>query len=130
MITSINQFLSIPEKHEAICYKRDPQVSAEPGMISFAGGLPAPETFPVNDLKEIVAEILEKDGPDSLQYGTTEGDPLLRKMLSKDITGRIENRYRNLIITSASQQALDLIAKYFSIPAIMFYAVFPPILAD
>jgi DNA-binding transcriptional MocR family regulator len=53
----------------------------QPGMISFAGGLPAPETFPVNDLKEIADEILENDGPESLQYGTTEGDPLLRKML-------------------------------------------------
>jgi 2-aminoadipate transaminase len=37
----------------------------EPGMISFAGGLPAPETFPVDDLKEITLEILEKNGPDA-----------------------------------------------------------------
>lgn len=89
----------------------------KPGMISFAGGLPAPETFPVDDLKEIVIEILEKNGSESLQYGTTEGDPLLRKMLVER-----HNRHglnigiENLIITSASQQALDLISKVFLDP--------------
>jgi 2-aminoadipate transaminase len=86
-------------------------------MISFAGGLPAPETFPINDLKEIVNEILEKDGPDSLQYGTTEGDPLLRKMLVERHNRQgLKIGMENLIITSASQQALDLIAKVFLDP--------------
>jgi len=86
----------------------------KPGMISFAGGLPAPETFPVNDLKEIVSEILEKNGPDSLQYGTTEGDPLLRKMLVERHNRQgLKIGIENLIITTASQQALDLIAKVF-----------------
>jgi len=89
----------------------------KPGMISFAGGLPAPETFPVNDLKEIVNEILEKDGPDSLQYGTTEGDPLLRKMLVERHNRQgLKISIENLIITTASQQALDLIAKVFLDP--------------
>ncbi|HEX7493247.1 MAG TPA: PLP-dependent aminotransferase family protein [Bacteroidales bacterium] len=89
----------------------------KPGMISFAGGLPAPETFPVNDLKEIVSEILEKNGPESLQYGTTEGDPLLRKMLvERHNTQGLKIGIENLIITTASQQALDLIAKVFLDP--------------
>ncbi|MGC1391286.1 MAG: PLP-dependent aminotransferase family protein [Bacteroidales bacterium] len=89
----------------------------KPGMISFAGGLPAPETFPVNDLKEIADEILGKDGPDSLQYGTTEGDPLLRKMLVERHNRQgLKISMDNLIITSASQQALDLIAKVFLDP--------------
>jgi 2-aminoadipate transaminase len=89
----------------------------KPGMISFAGGLPAPETFPVNDLKDIADEILEKDGPDSLQYGTTEGDPLLRKMLVERHNRQgLKIGMDNLIITSASQQALDLIAKVFLDP--------------
>jgi 2-aminoadipate transaminase len=89
----------------------------KPGMISFAGGLPAPETFPVNDLKEIVSEILEKNGPDSLQYGTTEGDPLLRKMLVERHNRQgLKIGIDNLIITTASQQALDLIAKVFLDP--------------
>ena len=89
----------------------------KPGMISFAGGLPAPETFPVNDLKEIVSEILEKNGPESLQYGTTEGDPLLRKMLVERHNRQgLKIGIENLIITTASQQALDLIAKVFLDP--------------
>jgi 2-aminoadipate transaminase len=89
----------------------------EPGMISFAGGLPAPETFPVNDLRQIVCEVLEKDGPDSLQYGTTEGDPLLRKLLVERHNRQgLKIGIDNLIITSASQQALDLIAKVFLNP--------------
>jgi len=84
----------------------------KPGMISFAGGLPAPETFPVEDLKEITLEILEKEGPDSLQYGTTEGDPLLRKMLVERHNRQGLNiGIENLIITTGSQQALDLIAR-------------------
>jgi 2-aminoadipate transaminase len=89
----------------------------KPGMISFAGGLPAPETFPVNDLKEIVSEILEKNGPESLQYGTTEGDPLLRRMLVERHNRQgLKIGIENLIITTASQQALDLIAKVFLDP--------------
>jgi 2-aminoadipate transaminase len=89
----------------------------KPGMISFAGGLPAPETFPVNDLKEIAVEILEKNGPESLQYGTTEGDLLLRKMLVERHNRQgLSIGIENLIITTASQQALDLIAKVFLDP--------------
>jgi 2-aminoadipate transaminase len=118
MITSINQFLSNSGKSmKRSAIREILKYLQKPGMISFAGGLPAPETFPVNDLKEIVAEILEKDGPDSLQYGTTEGDPLLRKMLVERHNRQgLKIGIENLIITSASQQALDLIAKVFLDP--------------
>jgi 2-aminoadipate transaminase len=118
MITSINQFLSNSGKSmKRSAIREILKHLQKPGMISFAGGLPAPETFPVNDLKEIVDEILEKDGPDSLQYGTTEGDPLLRKMLVERHNRQgLKIGMENLIITSASQQALDLIAKVFLDP--------------
>ena len=118
MITSINQFLSNSGK----CMKRSAireilKYMEKPGMISFAGGLPAPETFPVNDLKEIALEVLEKNGPESLQYGTTEGDPLLRKMLVERHNRQgLKIGMENLIITTSSQQALDLIAKVFLDP--------------
>jgi len=83
-----------------------------PGMISFAGGLPAPETFPVEDLKEIVFEVLEKNGADALQYGTTEGDISLRKALvDRHNRHGLKISTDNLIITTGSQQALDLIAR-------------------
>jgi len=118
MITSINQFLSNSGKSmKRSAIREILKHLQKPGMISFAGGLPAPETFPVNDLKEIVNEILEKDGPDSLQYGTTEGDPLLRKMLVERHNRQgLKISIENLIITTASQQALDLIAKVFLDP--------------
>lgn len=118
MIKSLDHFLSESGK----CMKRSSireilKHLQKPGMISFAGGLPAPETFPVNDLKDIVCEILQKDGPDSLQYGTTEGDALLRRMLVERHNRQGLNiGIENLIITSASQQALDLIAKVFIDP--------------
>jgi 2-aminoadipate transaminase len=93
------------------------KVLQKPGMISFAGGLPAPETFPVDDLKKIVLEILEKNGADGLQYGTTEGDPHLRKVLVERHNRQGLNiGIENLIITTGSQQAIDLIGRIFIDP--------------
>lgn len=118
MIISINRFLSQSGKRmKRSAIREILKHLQEPGMISFAGGLPAPETFPVDDLKEIAMEILETVGPESLQYGTTEGDLLLRKLLVErhNIQG-LKIGIENLIITSASQQALDLIAKVFLDP--------------
>jgi 2-aminoadipate transaminase len=85
-----------------------------PDIISFAGGLPSPETFPIYDLKEVITDVMDKEPHIALQYGSTEGDNLLRTMLV--------NRYRkqgvdvsleNIIVTTASQQGLDLLAKMF-----------------
>jgi len=88
-----------------------------PDIISFAGGLPAPESFPIEELKEIANDVLENDGTKVLQYGATEGDPLLREQLVKmyQKTGH-KVTTDNLIVTTASQQALDLIAKVFISP--------------
>ena len=118
MLTSINQFLSNSGKSmKRSAIREILKHLQKPGMISFAGGLPAPETFPVDDLREIAVEILENNGPDSLQYGTTEGDPLLRKMLVERHNRQgLKISMENLIITTASQQALDLIAKVFLDP--------------
>ena len=88
-----------------------------PGMISFAGGLPAPETFPVEDIKVIAAEILSEDGQNALQYGTTEGDPVLRGLLSERHKWQGVNvEVENILITTGSQQALDLVARIFIDP--------------
>jgi 2-aminoadipate transaminase len=118
MITSVNHFLSASGKSmKRSAIREILKHLQKPGMISFAGGLPAPETFPVDDLKEIAVEIFEKNGPESLQYGTTEGDPLLRKMLVERHNSQgLQISINNLIITSASQQALDLISKVFLDP--------------
>jgi 2-aminoadipate transaminase len=84
----------------------------KPGIISFAGGLPSPETFPVDDLKKIAVEVLEKEGANALQYSTTEGDTHLRKLLvERHNRNGLNIGIENLIITSGSQQGLDLISK-------------------
>lgn len=88
------------------------KLTQKPDMISFAGGLPAPETFPVDDLKEIVLEVLERDGAAALQYGTTEGDAKLRQLLvDRHNSQGLNLTIDNLIINTGSQQALDLIGK-------------------
>ena len=118
MINSIDHLLSQPAKGmKRSAIREILKLLQKPGMISFAGGLPAAETFPVNDLKDIAIEVLEKEGAFALQYGTTEGDPLLRKMLvdrhnRQGLTIGIDN----IIITTGSQQALDLIARIFIDP--------------
>ena len=88
------------------------KLTNKPGLISFAGGLPAPVTFPVEELKEITAEILDTDSTSALQYSTTEGDPLLRKLLTERyVKSGLNITVDNLVITSSSQQALDLLPK-------------------
>jgi 2-aminoadipate transaminase len=118
MINSIDHFLSQSArgmKRSAI--REILKLLQKPGMISFAGGLPSPETFPVNDLKEIALEVLEKEGAFALQYSTTEGDPLLRQMLvDRHNRQGLNIGIENIIITTGSQQALDLIARIFIDP--------------
>jgi len=93
------------------------KLTQKSGIISFAGGLPAPETFPTRDLEEITTEVLQKDGASALQYGTTEGDNLLRELLVERYRKQgLDINIGNLIITTASQQALDLIPKIFINP--------------
>lgn len=88
------------------------KLTQRPDIISFAGGLPATESFPVEDLKEVIHEVMENEAAMVLQYGTTEGDPLLRKLIlehSKEYG--VETNEENLLVTSASQQGLDLVGK-------------------
>ncbi|MDD3534745.1 MAG: PLP-dependent aminotransferase family protein [Candidatus Cloacimonetes bacterium] len=85
-----------------------------PGLISFSGGFPSPLTFPVEDLKTIMMEVMENEAAFALQYGATEGDMLLRQLLVERYKKQgVQMEVENLIITTASQQALDLIAKMF-----------------
>lgn len=88
----------------------------KPEIISFAGGLPAPTTFPVEELKEIVTSSLSKYGNIMLQYGSTEGDLRLKKLLLKRFMDKttVKNlNENNILIVSASQQALDMVGKLF-----------------
>jgi 2-aminoadipate transaminase len=113
MIKSVRKFLSVSGKSmKRSAIREILKLLQKPEMISFAGGLPSPETFPIEDLREIVVDVLEKQGAESLQYGTTEGDPALRRALvEKHKREGLNIGIENLIITTGSQQALDLIAK-------------------
>jgi 2-aminoadipate transaminase len=90
------------------------KLTEQPDIISFGGGLPAPEVFPVEKFREACNEVLDTLGPQSLQYGTTEGYLPLREMIARH-TARygIEVTADNILITSGSQQALDLIGRLF-----------------
>ena len=83
-------------------------------LISFAGGYPNPDTFPVNDLKIVVREILDKNGSRALQYGATEGETCLRESIAaRYLSKGIEVGTSSIMITTSSQQAIDLCSKVF-----------------
>ncbi len=84
----------------------------QPDVISFAGGLPAPELFPVEAFRQAAERVLAQDGARALQYSTTEGYLPLRKLIVQQMAHYgIGAREDNILITSGSQQALDLIGK-------------------
>jgi 2-aminoadipate transaminase len=88
-----------------------------PDIISFAGGLPASETFPVKELEEISSELLREKGATALQYGPTEGEFGLREEIAKWMSReRISVRPENILVTSGSQQGLDIVSKVFLDP--------------
>lgn len=85
----------------------------QPGMISFAGGLPGPEAFPVEELKDILNSVIDRHGSSAFQYGTTEGYQPLREEICVLMESVYEIRMRseNILVTSGSQQALYLLCK-------------------
>jgi 2-aminoadipate transaminase len=88
------------------------KVTQKPEIISFGGGLPAPDVFPVKRFEEACHKVLSEHGAEALQYAATEGYQPLRQMIARNLA-----RYgivagpENVLITSGSQQALDLIGK-------------------
>ena len=90
------------------------KLTESPEIISFAGGLPAPDVFPVDEFRSACDVVLSEVGAQALQYSTTEGYLPLREMIARH-TARygIEVTPDNIMITSGSQQALDLIGKVF-----------------
>jgi 2-aminoadipate transaminase len=88
------------------------KLTQRPEVISFGGGLPAPEVFPVKRFEEACHKVLVEHGAMALQYGPTEGYQPLREMIAHNITRYgIVAQPENVLITSGSQQALDLIGK-------------------
>lgn len=88
------------------------KVTEKPGIISFAGGLPSPETFPVEAISEATARVLAKDGHAALQYAASEGLGPLREWVAQDLKKQGMNvGPTQVLITTGSQQGLDLVAK-------------------
>jgi len=93
------------------------KLSSKPGVISFAGGLPAPEMFPVEDLKEAAIRAIDKYRDKALQYSFSMGVPEFREVMAEYACRRTEGiKPENVLITSGSQQGLDLIGRAFIDP--------------
>ena len=89
------------------------KVGLDPAVISFAGGLPNREFFPVEELREATATVFDNHARDILQYGQSEGYPKLREHISQRYRKRhnLDVPVENILITSGSQQGLDLLGK-------------------
>jgi 2-aminoadipate transaminase len=93
------------------------KVTQDPEIISFAGGLPNPESFPIDDLEGVIDTVMENYGKIALQYGTTQGLNELRELLAERANkDGIKAGPDDIIITSGSQQALDTVGKMFLNP--------------
>lgn len=90
------------------------KLTQDPTIISFAGGLPAEELFPVEELMEISQKVLENLGGKALQYSTTEGHVPLRRAIAKRMKKLgIDMTEENILITNGSQQGLEFSGKLF-----------------
>jgi 2-aminoadipate transaminase len=85
------------------------KVTERPGIISFAGGLPSPSTFPVSEFAAACEKVLREHGPASLQYAASEGYGPLREMVAAMLPWKVDPE--QVLITTGSQQGLDLVAK-------------------
>ena len=91
------------------------KITERPEVISFAGGLPAPELFPIEEIKAVNRIVLDENGQKALQYTTTEGYEPLRKWIAQRMNERLGTSFdcNSVLITHGSQQALDLTGKVF-----------------
>lgn len=94
------------------------KLTARPEVISFAGGMPAPELFPVDDINTATTAVLHENGRAALQYGPTEGYLPLRKQIADRLAAKngIHTDADHIMITAGSQQGLDYCARLFLNP--------------
>ena len=94
------------------------KVTARPEIISFAGGLPAPELFPIDPIREASDAVLRESGRVALQYGPTEGLPRLREQIAERMLKKnaIHTDIDHIIMTAGSQQGLDYCGLLFLNP--------------
>jgi 2-aminoadipate transaminase len=118
--TYLQQFLSDSARRAKRSEIRELlKLIARPEVISLAGGLPSPRTFPIDELCEVVPKVLREHGAAALQYGPTEGDAGLLDELIKlmeDQEGLTGLTHADIMITTAAQQGLDIISRAFLAP--------------
>ena len=111
-MSPVFQFSEVAKRMQPSPIRELFRLTQQPGMISFAGGLPDPAAFPVGPFSDC-ADVLSRDGRKVLQYGASEGYPPLREILLEMMAERLgyEPAADELLITSGSQQAVDLVAR-------------------
>ncbi|MCC4368703.1 aminotransferase-like domain-containing protein [Limosilactobacillus reuteri] len=94
------------------------QAAADPKIISFAGGLPAPELFPVKEMKAAVDKVFEEHGQEAMQYGAAKGVTALREIIQQHVKEKenVDSELNNVLVTTGSEQVLDLVGKSFVDP--------------
>ena len=94
------------------------KLTAQPDIISFAGGMPAPELFPVEQMMEASMAVLKENGRVALQYSSTEGFPRLREQIAERMLAKnnIHADADHILVTSGSQEGLDFSARVFLNP--------------
>ena len=94
------------------------KVAARPEIISFAGGLPAPELFPVENMKAALDAVMDEQGRAAMQYGPTDGYLRLREQICERVAAKnnIHTDPEHVFVTAGSQQGLDFLGKLFLNP--------------
>ncbi|MGA1872283.1 MAG: PLP-dependent aminotransferase family protein [Thermoplasmatota archaeon] len=110
-----NLFSARANKMKASVIRELLKLTQKPDIISFAGGLPNPLAFPVEKVENIVCDLLKQESTKALQYGSTEGVPELREQISLRLKKiwNIDGDAENVLITTGSQQGLDLLGRLF-----------------
>ncbi len=110
-------FSKVATGFEASIIREILKISSKPGIVNFAGGLPAPELFPIEQIRECVDAVLTNSGPASLQYSLTQGVLPLREYLAEHVSKKgLPVTAENITITTGSQQGLDLVGRAFLDP--------------
>lgn len=111
-------FSQVVSRSKASAIRELLKIISRPEIISFAGGLPDPTLFPTQDVAEIMRDVVTTLPKEALQYGTTEGQDCLKKELIKLLkeTENIDVKPEQMLVVSASQQALDMTARVFVNP--------------
>ncbi|MGL5258356.1 MAG: PLP-dependent aminotransferase family protein [Proteocatella sp.] len=112
------EFASIMGKLGASEIRELLKLTARKEVISFAGGLPAPELFPVEEFMEASKRVMLENGRDALQYSTTEGFPQLREQIAERMNRKLKTTVGadDILVTNGSQQGLDFSGKVFLNP--------------